>query len=298
MSSVRLGTWNLLHGIPIASMASGSRDAASGRSSAAPQVAGRPEAADGFNDPDDAARSAWTTHAMARAAADIACDVVALQEVDRNSPRSGGLCHTTELARAMSADSAFCPTLRGVPGEAWEPSTGLGDPHEGPLYGIGLVSALPVRRWHCRELPRSTGRLPLPVPSSRGPRLMWVSDEPRWALAAEVDTGHGPITVVTTHLSFIPGVNLRQLRALTRWAETLPGPVFLLGDLNVPYRLARAQSRWHFLAAHPTFPLVQPRVQFDHIAVLRPSTATAHGTATHALDMGDHRALTATITVR
>lgn len=298
MTAIRLGTWNLLHGIPVAP-AGGSAEPSPGSADVQPTESAGPPAvtADGLVSGNLSPQRwrAWVDQMMSTAATQLSCDVVALQEVDRNSPRSGLVCHTSALAAAMSAHSAFCPTLRGVPGESWEPSTGLGDEHQGALYGVGLVSRHPVRRWHSQELPRSTGRLPLPIPSARGPRFMWVSDEPRWALAAEIESPHGDFTAITTHLSFIPGVNLRQLRALTTWAQTLPGPVFLLGDLNLPYRIARAQSRWQLLAAHPTYPLQTPRVQFDHIAVLRPTTVSAHTTMTYALPMGDHRALTAMV---
>ena len=294
MNDLRLATWNLLHGIPVSNAGTvppGARPDVSRAGELTSNLATTPE-------PSDQRWRTWIQDAMTDAAGTLACDVVAVQEVDRNSPRSGLVCHTSLLAETMSASSAFCPTLRGVPGEEWEPATGLDDPHPGAMYGIGLVSRHPVRRWHCHELPRSNRRLPLPIPGSPRPRFMWVSDEPRWALAAEIESPHGDVTVITTHLSFIPGVNLRQLRALTRWAQGLPGPVFLLGDLNLPHRILRTQSQWRLLAAHPTYPVTAPRVQFDHVAVLRPDTVAAHSTATHALAMGDHRALSAAVTVR
>ncbi len=71
--------------------------------------------------------------------------------------------------------------------------------------------------------------------------------------------------MVTTHLSFVPGYNVRQLRALVRWVARMPGPVFLLGDLNLPGALPRLVTGWRQLARQPTYPAYGPRVQFDHV---------------------------------
>jgi endonuclease/exonuclease/phosphatase family metal-dependent hydrolase len=124
-------------------------------------------------------------------------------------------------------------------------------------YGIGLVSRLPVRAWHVLPLPAAPlARLPVRA----GGRLVWFTDEPRVALAAELDA----LTVVATHLSFVPGWNLRQLRAVTRWAATLPGPHVLLGDLNAGPRLVGSVG-WDVLARAATFPAGRPRRQIDHV---------------------------------
>ena len=81
------------------------------------------------------------------------------------------------------------------------------------------------------------------MPVQPRPRLVPVPDEPRLAIAAVVEGPAGPFTVVTTHLSFVPGYNVRQLRALTRWVARMPGPVFLLGDLNLPGALPASGHR-------------------------------------------------------
>ncbi len=293
MSAIRLATWNLLHGIPVSSVDGAPAGSIPGLTSA--PTLGSTSAGVGATDAQQ--WRDWVYSSFRTAVRDLSADVIALQEVDRDSPRSGFICHTCALTEAMSGHGRFCPTLRGVPGEQWQPSSGLDDPHQGAMYGIGLVSKHPVRRWHSHELPCSQRRLPLVVPGAGSPRLMWVSDEPRWALAAEIESPHGNFTAITTHLSFVPGVNLRQLRALTHWAQQLPGPVFLLGDLNLPHRIMRTQRQWRLLAAHSTYPVRKPRIQFDHIAVLQPAAATAHSTSTHALPMGDHRALSASVSL-
>ena len=82
---------------------------------------------------------------------------------------------------------------------------------------MGLVSKLPVRRWHVIRLRAAKVRAPVAVPGGRG-RFILLPDEPRVALAAEVETPRGPLVVATTHLSFVPGWNLVQLR------DRDPGP--------------------------------------------------------------------------
>src|SRR4051812_17993339 len=111
-------------------------------------------------------------------------DVLGLQEVDRNQPRSHQLDLTEIAAQAMGAvESRFVPALIGTPGEGWRPARRDDDP-AAPAYGIALLSRLPVSAWATVRLP------PLPI---RRPR-----DEPRVAVGATL----GGVTVFTTHLSF------------------------------------------------------------------------------------------------
>jgi endonuclease/exonuclease/phosphatase family metal-dependent hydrolase len=41
--------------------------------------------------------------------------------------------------------------------------------------------------------------------------------------------------------------------------------VIILGDFNLPGKIANFVSRWDSLAAAPTYPTFKPRIQFDHI---------------------------------
>jgi endonuclease/exonuclease/phosphatase family metal-dependent hydrolase len=72
------------------------------------------------------------------------------------------------------------------------------------------------------------------------------------------------VTVLGTHLSFLPGRALRQLRGVRRWAGRLPGPRVLLGDLNLPGQLPATVTGWRRLADARTFPAHAPRIQLDH----------------------------------
>jgi endonuclease/exonuclease/phosphatase family metal-dependent hydrolase len=109
-----------------------------------------------------------------------------------------------------------------------------------------------------------------------------------------VETGDGPMTVATTHLSFVPGWNLWQLRAVVRALRRLPAPRLLLGDLNLPCGLAALGSGWRVLARRPTFPSPLPRLQLDHV-LLDPQgggpVPPVRAVDTPAVPVSDHRPL-------
>jgi endonuclease/exonuclease/phosphatase family metal-dependent hydrolase len=119
-----------------------------------------------------------------------------------------------------------------------------------------------VLRWQITPLPAAPIRSPVYIPKAG---ILLLKDEPRVLLAAVVETPHGPMTVATTHLSFVPGWNVRQLRAAVRALRALPAPRVLLGDLNLPGGPVRAFTGWRTLARLPTFPSPSPRAQLDHV---------------------------------
>lgn len=224
------------------------------------------------------------------AAAELDADVVGLQEVDRHQERSGVVDQTAEVAGALGAQHwRFVPAIDGTPGAGWSASAGDGVVADGPAYGVGLVSRLPVTRWEVRRFGPAPIGLPLMVPGRK--RLTRVDDEPRVAVAAVVEGPHGPVTVVTAHLSFVPGWNIAQLRALTRWAQHLPGPRLLVGDLNLPGAVPRLTTRWTQLARVPTYPSWKPRVQFDHVLADGVAESQVHDVQALRLPVSDHTAL-------
>jgi endonuclease/exonuclease/phosphatase family metal-dependent hydrolase len=199
---------------------------------------------------------------VAAAVADLDADVLGLQEVDRAQPRSGLLDLTAIAAEAMKAPvHRFAAAVVGTPGETWQPWSSDADNTQ-PQYGIALVSRLPVIRWQITPLPAAPIRSPVYIPKAG---VLLLKDEPRVLLAAVVETPRGQMTVATTHLSFVPGWNIRQLRAAVRALRALPAPRVLLGDLNLPGGSARAFSGWRSLARRPTYPSPVPRTQLDHI---------------------------------
>ncbi|MDL5158503.1 endonuclease/exonuclease/phosphatase family protein [Actinomycetospora termitidis] len=219
-------------------------------------------------------------------------DVLALQEVDRGQERSGRVDQTALVATATDAvDARFLPALVGTPGEQWR-EAGETDAGAEPSYGVGLVSRLPVARWRRIPLGSSPARLPLLI-DARRPAL--VRDEPRVALAAEL-AGPAPVgTVVATHLSFAPGVNVVQLLRLAHALRDARPPVVVLGDLNMPGPVPPAVlPGWRSLVREPTFPGDLPRIQLDHVLARggpgAPLPEVVQGGAV-AGPVSDHRAL-------
>lgn len=225
---------------------------------------------------------------LRNAVREIDADVLAMQEVDLDQPRSEMADLTAVAAEAMGAIShRFVAALSGTPGATWIAATGDEQPGTA-AYGIALLSRYPARNWQVLRLPRIPIRFPMYLP---GPgRVMVVREEPRAVVIAQLDTPSGPITVANTHLSFVPGWNRVQLRRLTRDLRALPGPRFLMGDLNMtppgPVRFTGMRS----LASLPTFPSGDPTRQLDHVLVDEPSII-ATGCTAPELPISDHRAL-------
>jgi endonuclease/exonuclease/phosphatase family metal-dependent hydrolase len=229
------------------------------------------------------------TEDLVAAARLLDADVIGLQEVDRFQDRSGNVDQCRVVAETVGAtDWRFAPALAGTPGGSWTASRADdGERTCGPTYGIALVSRLPVLAWRVRRFPAAPLGLPLLVPGSRG--LTLVADEPRVALAAVVAGPRGPVTVITAHLSFVPGWNVRQVRAISRWARSMPGPRLLIGDLNLPGAVPALVSGWSRLARLPTYPSWRPRVQLDH--VLADAPAPMARAEVVRLPVSDHCAL-------
>ncbi len=215
-------------------------------------------------------------------------DVLALQEVDRNQPRSHMADLTALAAEAMGApEHRFVAALSGVPGATWMAADGDEHP-DSAAYGISLLSRYPVRAWEVLRL----SPVPVPVPmwfnGSRKPEL--VRDEPRVAVAATVESPYGLVTIANTHLTFVEWWNGRQLARVRSALSHTPRPLVLMGDLNmVPPRPA-AITGYRTLAAEPTFPVHTPDRQLDHV-LLRGEFGAVRAAESRAMPLSDHRAL-------
>ena len=224
----------------------------------------------------------------AAAIASLDADVLGLQEVDRNQPRSGRADLTALAAEAMgAAHHRFEPALWGTPGATWSP---VGDEQPStPAYGVALLSRYPVLEWRAFSLPRIRTRAPHLL---RDPlRPVWVHEEPRIALLAELETPLGRMRVLSTHLSFLPWWNGHQLRALVRRSGRSEVPTVLIGDLNLPPRRAARITGMRPVANGPTFPAPAPTTQLDHILVTGRLRVGSGGAV--ALPVSDHHALVA-----
>jgi endonuclease/exonuclease/phosphatase family metal-dependent hydrolase len=245
---MRITSWNILHGMAI------------------------PPAAKGV-------KPTSLSDAGQKIAAELAPDVIGIQECDYALKRSENVNQIAEIATSISAPYfAFAPCIIGTPGEIWRKlndndqkliTNSDSSSHEGS-YGIGIASKVEVLQWHRLDLGNSPVGAPLLIPGDEsGPgkmRPIYIRDEPRVALAATLANGY---TVINTHLSFVPGFNLRQLRKLKRWAgelEKATGTIaIIIGDLNLPKNLPVIASQWKSLATQPTYPSWGAKIQFDYI---------------------------------
>ena len=265
---MRIATWNLLHGQPIPPTSS-------------PTLRSEAENLEQIADFITASK----------------IDVIGLQEVDDEQPRSGHNSQVARIAERMgialgkSVDEsnnsyyAFARTVIGTPGFKWrslrKTERIINPDDKEPSYGIGLISRVPVLEWHTLQLGRSLVGLPLAVPggkNGKSVRLLYVKDEPRIALAAELDNGY---TVAVTHLSFVPLVNLWQLFRLKRWLLSIASDknrVILMGDLNLPFNIPvrpKFLSKWASLNDQKSYPSWKPAVKFDYILTKKSSVGTA-----------------------
>jgi len=209
---------------------------------------------------------------LAAAAAALKADVLAIQEVDHHLARSKSASQCGDIANAIGAsDWAFAPAIIGSPESTWRKAgekiiTNLASDAEvdSGSYGIGIISKIKVLKWHRLELGRSLIGAPLLIPNTDTgkAKIIYIRDEPRLALAAQLENGW---TVINTHLSFVPGMNLIQLAKLKKWADTFGDKVLLMGDFNLPSAIPAIGSKWQSLYAQNTYPSWKPKIQFDYI---------------------------------
>jgi endonuclease/exonuclease/phosphatase family metal-dependent hydrolase len=217
-------------------------------------------------------------------------DVLCLQEVDRNQPRSQHADLTAAAAEAMGArEHRFVAALSGSPGATWLAATGEEQP-DSAAYGIALLSRFRVTGWEVLRLPPLPTRAPMRFPGRWRPE--WVRDEPRVAVVAELEAREGALRVATTHLSFIPWWNARQLRLLMRSLRAETAPLVLTGDLNMGARRAADLTGLRPLATGLTFPAHDPTEQLDHILTDAAGLESRHDEVVE-LPLSDHRALVA-----
>jgi endonuclease/exonuclease/phosphatase family metal-dependent hydrolase len=201
-------------------------------------------------------------------------DFLAMQEVDNFQTRSGGINQSKLIAEVMHLKYwAYLPTLIGTPGEKWRKIENLdqaiitSDNYKSSdvaSYGIALATNQPIKKLYAKKLGRSLIGMPLLIPNDdgKGVRFIYVKDEPRVALIAELENG---LTIATTHLSFVPGVNIFQLNKLSSFLKKAAGVSFLAGDLNLPANLPSKLSGFRSVLSQSTYPSWGPKIQFDYI---------------------------------
>ena len=197
----------------------------------------------------------------------VGCDVIAVQEVDENQPRSSSVHQMEIVAEAIGAPHwGYARAVIGTPGFGWRKPTDeekiIHSDSTLPGYGIGLASTIAVRKWHRVDLPASPLGFALAFPTDKGFRLKYTKDEPRVAIIAELENG---FTIAATHLSFVPFWNYFQLLKLMHFMKKLPGTPLIIGDINLPWNIPHHFTSWRSLVSKKTFPSYKPALQFDYI---------------------------------
>lgn len=164
-------------------------------------------------------------------------DLVALQEVDRQTDRVGGRDELAELAAATGLEGIFCQSIA----------------YRNGSYGNAILSRFPIRaNAHC-ALP---GR------------------ERRSVLAADLELpAGGNLRFVTTHLDLDAESRLESVPVLRAFLKGLPPlPTILGGDFNdLPGSVivhAFARAGWALASGDrfsPTYPAHAPETRIDYL---------------------------------
>ncbi|MEL6105724.1 MAG: endonuclease/exonuclease/phosphatase family protein [Planctomycetota bacterium] len=172
-------------------------------------------------------------------------DIVALQEVDRGTKRSGVIDQLSVLAQRTKMHAIF----------------GKAKDLEGGEYGNGLLAKEPIEFVANTALPGGFGR------------------EPRSVLVGRVyfngpNRSRQEVVVLSTHLDFVPG-SQAQLDSAKIIGDVLNEharvPVLLAGDMNAQPEsetIRRFQADWvrvNHSAARLTYPSDVPKREIDHV---------------------------------
>ena len=175
---------------------------------------------------------------LANVIKDASPDLVALQEVDRKTRRSGGVDQAAELARLTGLHGKFARQLD----------------YDGGEYGQAVLSRHPLGELTVHWLPGTPDR------------------ERRIAGAVRARAGGRDLVFVTTHLHHQrPEFREEQARRLNELFGDADGPVVLAGDLNATpgeKPLTLLSAKWAVAPAgpaHPTYPAGKPAKQLDYV---------------------------------
>jgi endonuclease/exonuclease/phosphatase family metal-dependent hydrolase len=188
---------------------------------------------------------------------EIDADIIALQEVGDFLGRTTSIHHPEELAEMLGMHMTFGPNVV----------------RDGRRYGNAILSRLQIQR-------------------SRNYDLSVHSKEPRGALRADLDLGHGRILhVFCLHLGLSVGERRRQENLLLS-ADILrdavrKDPVIVCGDFNywwngpVPamVRSAIHDAGHRLRAVERTYPSRRPMLRLDRVYIdggVKPIALTAH----------------------
>ena len=169
-------------------------------------------------------------------------DLVAVQEVDRNTKRSGGVDQAAELGKRTGLHAAFAKAIDFQGGE----------------YGQAVLSRFPIRSTKTHTLPGKPGQ------------------ETRIVVEATIDLPDGrPLTFLATHFQHDDDATRREQAAkVNELFAASDRPAVVAGDLNATpdsEPMKRLAKSWTY-ATPPdkgllTIPAGEPRKQIDYVLV-------------------------------
>jgi len=180
---------------------------------------------------------------------ELGVDVIALQEVLRPTDAP---CPLGEIADSLDLFLTFAATRQHRRGE----------------LGNAILSRYPLTSVSVIDI--SFSRL-----------------ERRGALAVQLDSSCGPVSIVATHLSLVDRTRARQVRSLLQHPQLQSGPAVLLGDMNAwrdckaTRQLGDRLNQHHNLEWPPSFPAARPVLALDRVY--------SHGAKVVALAVHDTR---------
>jgi endonuclease/exonuclease/phosphatase family metal-dependent hydrolase len=208
-------------------------------------------------------------------------DIVLLQEVDRDTERSGRVDHVKVLRELTGLHGALGATLK----------------YQGGDYGIATLSRWPIRSEKVVLLPVT------PVQTRAGG-----STQPRGALVVIVDAPHGPLAIVNTHLDPSRDAIYRAqevahlLKAVTEIRAAYPR-LLIGGDFNAEPESSEQKSlrangirdAWDECGAGDgrTYPAERPVKRIDYLFLVGWPRCTS--AAVIESPASDHRPLVVTV---
>lgn len=181
-------------------------------------------------------------------------DIVAVQELDSVTGRSGGRYVLGDLADATGMTATYAPAIN----------------YDGGKYGIGILS---------RAEPTSVMRVPLP--GREEARMLVIAEFPEYVVAC-------------THLSLTPEDAEASTDTLRSLSQTYDKPFILCGDFNsTPGSkvINKLTETFDYTGDYaPTFPADKPEECFDYIFVSKePSAEVVSFNVVEAPQESDHR---------
>ncbi|SHJ12526.1 Metal-dependent hydrolase, endonuclease/exonuclease/phosphatase family [Rubritalea squalenifaciens DSM 18772] len=187
-------------------------------------------------------------------------DVIALQEVDKNCIRSGGVDQAATLAKMLGMHHYFGKAIPLGKGE----------------YGNAVLSKFPIEATKLHQLPGA--------------------GEKRVVAEVQVKVGGEKVSICSNHLDHkSEQVRMQQIEAFAAAVADYQHPLLLTGDFNAQPDskvMAYCRKQWTLVdkeGAKKTCPATNPRVEIDYCVLLNWKVKKAFSRVVDESVASDHR---------